>query len=124
MGGGRRFFDVNRIETMRAALKRYLKESGVGWMLKHRDVVAIWNEAAGEAIGAETRVRSLRGGALHVEVFSPALKAELEQFGRETILRVMQERLPEGGIRRLRFHLAERPAEQPRAAGPDAAGTE
>jgi len=109
-GAGRtNYYDLKRTETLKDPLKRFLKTSGVGWMLKHQDLVAFWAEAAGDAIAADTRVRGLRGGVLHVDVYSPARKAELEQFGGATLVRVLSEHMPAASIRSIRFHLAERP---------------
>lgn len=111
------YYDVRRLEALKEPLKQYLKETGVGWMLKHRDLVELWIAAAGPDIAADTRVRGFRAGVLHVEVYSPARKAELEQFGGATLVRALGEAMPDVPLRRIRFHLAERPS--PAQAGRD-----
>lgn len=109
-GNGRPYFDVTRTEPLGDGLKRYLKKSGVGWMLNHADIVESWTQLVGEGIARQTRVRGFRAGTLHVDIFSPVLKAEIEQFQADSLVSILQEANPTLGIRRVRLHLAERPA--------------
>lgn len=105
------FFDITRTEPMEKALGRYLKKSGVGWMLKHREIVAIWNKSVGEDISRLTQVTGFRGGVLHVDIFSAALKAEFEQFGSDTLVRTLRREMGNEVVRQVRFHLSAPPEE-------------
>jgi hypothetical protein len=91
------------------AIKTFLKDSGAGWMLKHRDLLAAWYEVSGEEIAENTRVASYRAGRLTVDVFSPALRQELASFHREALLEDLRDRLPGAALRDIRFQLAPRP---------------
>ncbi|MBN1256601.1 MAG: DUF721 domain-containing protein [Planctomycetes bacterium] len=104
-----RFYDIGRIEGLDSSLKAFLKKSGVGWMLRNQDVIELWQQAAGEEIASKTRIRGCRNGTLHVDVFSPALRAEFEQFSGESLLRALQEIAPEIAVHKIKFHLAEKP---------------
>lgn len=108
----KKFFDVDRIESLKTALNRYMKNSGLGWMLKHSEIVSIWNNAVGEEIAENTKVRGFRNGTLSVDVYSPALKSELEQFYKESIVETIKSSSPETQIRKIKFNLAEKSLEE------------
>lgn len=105
------FFDITRTESMKKALGKYLKKSGVGWMLKHREIVDVWNKSVGEDIARLTQVTGFKGGVLHVDIFSAALKAEFEQFGSDTLVRTLRRTMGTELIRQVRFHLSAPPEE-------------
>ncbi|MHC4883691.1 MAG: DciA family protein [Planctomycetota bacterium] len=100
-----KYYDVTRIEPLKKLVKRYLKTSGVGWMLNHRDIVMLWNETVGDEIAAQTRVRSVRNGVLHIDIESSALKLELEQFYAPQLVETMRGADPNLSLQSIRFHL-------------------
>jgi predicted nucleic acid-binding Zn ribbon protein len=99
-----RFFNTGRTESLSDPLKRFLKKSGVGWMIRHADVVTHWAETVGPEIADKTRVRGLRAGVLTVDVEGAALKSELEQFYSETILKALKTG-PVKAVSEIRFRL-------------------
>jgi predicted nucleic acid-binding Zn ribbon protein len=91
-------------ESIGTILPRVLRESGCTQRPK-KGVAGTWARAAGEALAAETRPSTLRGGVLTVEVRSAALLAELAGFRTaEMLSRVLAED-PSGRVRELRFRL-------------------
>ena len=99
-------WDGTRTRDLGAALKGFLKESGVGWMLSHRDIVDAWLTAVGPDNAEKTRIAGWRNGTLTVDVFSPTLKSELEGFYREATLASIKEAAPQIIIRAIKFRLA------------------
>ena len=105
-------YDGKRVSSMKEALKEYLSESGLGWMMKHQEVVELWQQAAGKEIGEKTRIVSYTNGCLSIEVFSPTLKAEMENYHASELLEAMQAAVPEMRLRKLRFRLAPKEEEK------------
>jgi predicted nucleic acid-binding Zn ribbon protein len=103
----RKYYDINRIEPLEKLVKRFLKSSGVGWMLNHRDIVMLWNETVGDDIAAQTRVRSIRNGVLHVDIESSTLRLELEQFYSAQLVESMRNSSPNLTLRSIKYHLTE-----------------
>lgn len=66
---------------------------------------AHWAAAAGSLAAEHTRVRACRRGVLEILVDSSALLQELATFRKATLLAELQARLPEHGIRDLRFRV-------------------
>jgi predicted nucleic acid-binding Zn ribbon protein len=62
----------------------------------------IWPDLAGAETAARTRLVSLQGGVLTVEVTSAALKHHLSTFRSEELLAGLRERLPDTPVRALR----------------------
>ncbi len=114
-----RTYRPKRTEPLRGAMKRYLKASGIGWMMRHRDILDAWHQAVGPEVGAHSRVRGLRAGTLHVDVSSPALRTELEQFYADAVLEAIRATEPGRTVRRVRFHLAPADAAPAREAAKD-----
>ena len=54
-----------------------------------------WAEIVGPGTAARTRVTSLEGGMLRVEVASAALKHDLVAFRKNDVLQALRQRLPE-----------------------------
>lgn len=67
---------------------------------------AAWREAAGELAAKYTRVGSLRRGTLEVIVLSSTLVQELV-FQKPTLLKTLNEQLPDEGIDNLRFRVGD-----------------
>jgi predicted nucleic acid-binding Zn ribbon protein len=101
-----KYFDIERTEDLSSVLKRFLKSTGIGWMLKHKDVISVWNEVTGEEISSQTKVKGYRNGVLQVDVFSPVLKSELEQFYKDSLVDSIKSASPELGIRSIKFRLS------------------
>ena len=63
-----------------------------------------WREAAGPLLAAQSRPGRVRRGVLEVVVSSSALVQELS-FQKQHLLASLQQRLPEQGIRNIRFRV-------------------
>ncbi len=64
----------------------------------------VWRDVAGEMIAQYTRVGALRRGKLEVIVANSTLVQELT-FQRGSLLRGLNEQLPDEGIKDLRFRV-------------------
>jgi predicted nucleic acid-binding Zn ribbon protein len=65
---------------------------------------AAWTEAAGGLAAKHTQVGAVRRGTLEVTVAHSVLMQEL-RFQKEELLEKLTIRLPDGGIKDLRFHV-------------------
>ena len=65
------------------ALKRFMKESGLGAMLSHGEVHRAWNQALGPRLAQKLRPVLYRAGELIVEVESAGHKQQFESFKAE-----------------------------------------
>jgi predicted nucleic acid-binding Zn ribbon protein len=93
-------------EALGTGLKRELKRSGLSWMMKHRELLLVWNEVIGPELGEKTRVTRWRDGVLTVEVDSAPLLQELDGFYKESLLESLRAAAPDLAWRDLRFRLA------------------
>ncbi len=87
------------------ALKRYLRESGLGAKLRSGDVHEAWNKALGPKLAGRARSVSYRGGELVVEVESAVHKQELESFTAERYRRKTNQLLGTERIHRVTIKL-------------------
>ncbi len=92
-------------EKLGEILERVLRDRGLFDAGRRREIAAAWEEVAGPLVSAGTRVASLRGGVLVVEVLSSALRQELETFRKEELLDGIRERFAREYVRDLRFRL-------------------
>ena len=63
-----------------------------------------WRQAAGELVARHSRVGAVRRGTLEVVVANSTLLQELT-FQKQTLLETLGKRLPDEGIRDLRFRV-------------------
>ncbi len=103
-----RFFDISRTENLKSVVGDFLKKSGLKWMLNNKNIICLWNEVVGEEIAKKTKIKGLRAGVLQVDVYSSTLKAELEQFFKESIIDSIKELDPESKVINIKFYLAEK----------------
>lgn len=66
-------------------------------------IAEAWAEALGPALAAQTRLMGVQKGVLTVQVPSPVIRQELENFRGAELLKKLQEALPGVGIRKIRF---------------------
>ena len=78
--------------TLGDASKAFLKSHNLGPRLREVQAEQIWADTMGPTIQSLTRKIELRGDELTVHVDSAPLRQELS-FGRDNILRLMNERL-------------------------------
>jgi hypothetical protein len=65
-----------------------------------------WGEIVGPLVASRTRVAGVENGQVRVEVASAALKHDLATFRQPEVLKGLQERLPEMGIRGVSYRVA------------------
>ncbi len=87
-----------------SVLSELMVRRGYARVQSGRQYDLAWREAAGELAAKYTRVGSLRRGTLEVIVLSSTLVQEL-MFQKPTLLRVLNEQLPNEGIDNLRFRV-------------------
>ncbi len=92
-------------ETLGEILAKVLKDARRRGARLPANVEAAWREIAGETVARNTRISSVRHGTVTVEVFSAALKQELEVYRREALLAALRARLPDVALDRLSFRL-------------------
>lgn len=99
------YFDVNRIESMKDVIKRFMKSSGVGWMINNQEIILLWNSIVGENIAKQTKVRNIRNGVLHIDIESSSLRHELEQFQSKQIIELLKNIRPDLTLVSIKYHL-------------------
>lgn len=87
------------------ALSELIALRGLARFRGEAELANIWNELAGSAIAAQTRVLGIRRNVLNVGVSNSALLSELASFYRTELLQKLQERWPELQIKELKFRL-------------------
>lgn len=85
-------------------LSELLARRGFGRVQSTAQYEAAWREVAGEMAAQFTRVGSLRRGALEIIVANSTLMQEFT-FQKATLLRAVQQALPDQGIKDLRFRV-------------------
>lgn len=90
---------------LRDALRRYLRDSGLGGRLRNATVYQAWNDALGERAARHARPVRLQFGDLTVEVESSVHLHELQNFTAEQYRQEANRRLGEERIRKISFRL-------------------
>ena len=62
-----------------------------------------WVVVAGEKTAARSKITSLEGGVLRIELHSAALKHHLATFRSAELIEELNRRFPEAGVRTLKF---------------------
>jgi hypothetical protein len=93
-------------EALGEILSKFLRDAKRRGGRTPANLEAAWREVAGETVVRNTRISSARHGVVTVEVFSAALKQELEVYRREELLAALRSRLPDMALDRLSFRLA------------------
>ncbi len=88
-----------------AALSELIQRRGYARSLGQTQLRSVWEEVAGSAVAAQTRVTGIQRGALQVEVSNSALLSELVAFQRTALLKSLRERYPELNIKDVKFRL-------------------
>ncbi len=100
-GGGRpRLREPVRLGDV---IAQNLRRLGLDRPKSRQPVAEAWNDALGPALAAQTRLMGVQKGVLTVQVPSPVIRQELENFRAPELLKKLQEALPKEGIRKIRF---------------------
>ena len=85
------------------AIGQYLHRLGLDRRLGRRSVAEAWAEILGPVLSGQTRLRGVQRGVLTVEVPSPVVRHDLENFRGAELLRRLQDVVPGEGIKKIRF---------------------
>jgi hypothetical protein len=80
-----------------------LTEYGLPSVTAREELELAWTAAAGDVVGARTKVGALRRGVLEIFVSDPILLQELEGFEKQRLLADMKERLYHNRVDGLKF---------------------
>jgi hypothetical protein len=83
-------------------VNRVIQQRGYAAVQSNAALSDAWNEAVGPMLGPQTRIGKLERGTLFIFAADAIVMTELE-FMKSQILKAMQRRLPEFGIRGLRI---------------------
>ncbi len=103
-----------KVEPMARVVKSYLRVSGLDRRLANLDLEMAWADVVKEMSVGRSRITSLRGGVLTVEIESPAMKFELENFSRDVIIKRLNQALVKDQIRSLKLKVGSFPEETSR----------
>ncbi|MBN2711003.1 MAG: DUF721 domain-containing protein [Planctomycetes bacterium] len=95
-------------EKFAESVKKFLKKSGMNWVKKHQHFSEIWYNTVGPEISENTMPVSFAKGILTIEVFSNALKHELENFFKAELIQSMNKELGKTPLRDIKFKLGTR----------------
>jgi len=90
--------------TLKDALNRFLKSSGMESLIKYPALTTAWNKFVGEEIAEHARIWSFRRGTLEIAVDSSSLMNDIE-FSRGRLLRALQNEVKRPFVARLSFVL-------------------
>lgn len=98
----RRKSDPASLRQLVPGVLRGLRGPSTGPVARVREV---WPEVVGSAVAARTRVATVEGGRVRVEVASAAVRHDLATFRANDVLKGLRERLPELKIRDVSYRL-------------------
>lgn len=98
---------MGRTTRIGDALSQYLKDSGLGVLLKHQNIYRAWARVVGPGIAPQTRIVAFRRGALIVEVASSSLYAELKTFYLPSLVASVQQQMGSKRVRAIKLRLGE-----------------
>lgn len=97
-------------ELLGLFLKQFAKKNDISKPEIREKIDAIWYNLVGSELAKQTRPVRIRNGILTVEVFSPTIRQELENFYAVELLQQMQDRVDAPTVlREIRFQLAPDP---------------
>lgn len=85
------------------AIFRLIRERGLAGRSEADALDAEWKSVVGPDAGRHSAARKIRDGILEVAVTNGAILQELRGFLHETVLQQLQQRLPNSGIRGIRY---------------------
>ncbi len=85
------------------ALFRLIRTKGLMDRSATRSLDAEWKDIVGPELGRRSTARKIRDGVLEVVVTNSAVLEELRSFLHESVLEQLKTRLPDSGIRAIRY---------------------
>ncbi|MFM7864872.1 MAG: DUF721 domain-containing protein, partial [Planctomycetaceae bacterium] len=82
---------------------RLIRERGLAGRSEADALDAEWKSVVGPDAGRHSAARKIKDGILEVAVTNGAILQELRGFLHETVLQQLQQRLPNSGIRGIRY---------------------
>jgi len=99
-----RWFNARRPKQIGNVIAQLVQRKGYAQVRAAGERDEAWQEAAGSQLAESTRVAGIRRGVFEVLVANSLMMQELT-FRKEELLTSLQDRLPEAGIKQLRFRL-------------------
>jgi len=99
-----RWFNARRPKQIGNVIAQLVQRKGYAQVRAAGERDTAWQEIAGEQFAPSTRVAGIRRGVFEVLVANSLMMQELT-FRKEALLAGLQEKLPEAGIKQLRFRL-------------------
>jgi predicted nucleic acid-binding Zn ribbon protein len=96
-----------RDQDLSGLVDRLVRKEAMRTRREQNHLGALWEQAAGAAIAAHTRVVDFRQGILRIAVDSSPLLQELVGFHRDRLLKALRENEPPLLVRDLRFQLGQ-----------------
>lgn len=101
----RRWFYAKKPKRIDNVIAQVVQRRGYAQVRITGEREEAWQKAVGEQLAKSTRVGGVRRGVLDVSVANSLLMQELT-FRKEELLALLQEALPEAGLKQLRFRVA------------------
>jgi len=89
-------------DSLGAALKTFLRSSGLSAIVKYPQLANAWQRVAGPDLASRARFMGFRNGVMEIAVDSSALMTEIE-FDRRDMLRSLQREVQKPFIAKLSF---------------------
>jgi len=99
-----RWFNAKRPKQIGNVIAQLVQRKGYAQVRAAGERDEAWQEAVGAQLAPSTRVAGIRRGVFEVLVANSLMMQELT-FRKEALLAGLQEKLPEEGIKQLRFRL-------------------
>ena len=99
-----RWFKARRPKQIGNVIAQLVQRKGYAQVRAAGERDEAWQKSAGEQLAASTRVAGIRRGVFEVLVTNSLMMQELT-FRKEELLTALQDKLPDEGIKQLRFRL-------------------
>ena len=90
------------MQHIQAAIKNFLKKSGLNSGVEQQKALKLWGEIVGDSISKNTEPMSIKNGTMIIKTTNPVWKQEL-QIQKTEIIKKLNYRLKKNIIKEIRF---------------------
>jgi len=90
------------MQHIQAAIKNFLKKSGLNSGVEQQKALKLWGEIVGDSISKNTEPMSIKNGTMIIKTTNPVWKQEL-QIQKAEIIEKLNHRLKKNIIKEIRF---------------------
>lgn len=90
------------MQHIQAAIKNFLKKSGLNSGVEQQKALKLWGEIVGDSIANNTEPMSVKNGTMVIKTTNPVWKQEL-QIQKTEIIKKLNYRLRKNIIKEIRF---------------------